>query len=67
MYIAGENAAAFLDALRSPYLLKVKDRANWLIEYFSSYSDAQFSAIIRQYFEDWIVEFQEFERSIGTS
>jgi hypothetical protein len=67
MYIAGENAAAFLDALQSPYLLKVKDRAYWLIEHFSGYADAEFNALIRRYLEDWIIEFQEFERSIGVS
>jgi hypothetical protein len=67
LYIAGENAAAFLDALQSPYLLKVKDRARWLIEHFSGYSDAEFNALIRRYLEDWIIEFQEFERSIGGS
>lgn len=66
MYVAGENAAAFLDALRSPYLLKVKDRAGWLIEHFVGFSDAAFNATIRRYFEDWIIEFQEFERSIAT-
>ncbi|MGX1346858.1 hypothetical protein AB7M49_000434 [Bradyrhizobium elkanii] len=67
MYVAGENAAAFLDALQSPYLLKLKDRASWLIGYFSGYNDAEFNAIIRGYFDDWIIEFQEFERSIGAS
>lgn len=67
MYVAGENAAAFLDALQSPYLLKLKDRANWLIDYFSSYTEAEFNAIMRRYFQDWIIEFQEFERSIGAS
>lgn len=65
MYVAGENAATFLDALQSPYLLKLKDRASWLIGHFNGYSDAEFNAIIRQYFDDWIIEFQEFERSIG--
>ena len=67
MYVAGENAAAFLDALQSPYLLKLKDRAAWLIGHFSGYTDIEFNAIIRRYFEDWIIEFQEFERSIGAS
>jgi hypothetical protein len=65
MYVAGENAAAFLDALQSPYLLKLKDRATWLIGHFSGYTNAEFNAIIRRYFEDWIIEFQEFERSTG--
>jgi hypothetical protein len=67
MYVAGENAAAFLDALQSSYLLKLKDRANWLIGHFNDYTDAEFKAIIRQYFDDWMIEFQEFERSIGAS
>jgi hypothetical protein len=67
MYVAGENAAAFLDALQSPYLRKLKDRAGWLIGHFSGYTDVEFNAIIRRYFEDWIIEFQEFERSIGAS
>jgi hypothetical protein len=65
MYVAGENAAAFLDALQSSYLLKLKDRANWLIGHFVGYTDAEFNAIIRQYLDEWIIEFQEFERSIG--
>jgi hypothetical protein len=65
MYVAGENAAAFLDALQSSYLLKLKDRANWLIGHFCEYTDAEFNAIIRQYFDDWMIEFQEFELSIG--
>lgn len=65
MYVAGENAAAFLDALQSPYLLKLKERAEWLIGHFSDFSDTAFNATIRRYFDDWIIEFQEFERSIG--
>jgi hypothetical protein len=64
LYVAGENAAAFLDALRSSYLLKLKDRAGWLIGHFGDYSDAAFNATIRRYFDDWMIEFQEFERSI---
>jgi hypothetical protein len=65
MYVAGENAAAFLDALQSPYLMKLKDRATWLIGHFSGYTNSEFNAIIGRYFEDWVIEFQEFERSIG--
>ncbi len=64
---AGENAAAFLGLLQSPYLIKVKDRAHWLIQHFSCHTDAEFNAIIRRYFDDWIIEFQEFEQGIGVS
>lgn len=67
VYVAGENAAAFLDALQSFYLRKLKDRAGWLIDHFSDISDVGFNATIRRYFDDWMIEFQEFERSIASS
>lgn len=65
-YIAGEYAAAFLDSLRTQYLVKLKDRASWLIGHFSEQSDAAFAQTIKRYFDDWVVEFQEFEQSLGS-
>lgn len=64
-YIAGEQAAVFLDSLRAPYTAKLKQRASWLIEYFGSQSDEAFTQTIKQYFDNWIVEFQELEQSFG--
>lgn len=65
-YLAGENAALFLDSLRSTYLVKLKDRAAWLINFFESRSDEEFSETIKRYFDDWVVEFQDFEQSFGS-
>ena len=65
-YIAGENAAAFLDSLRTPYLTKLKERAVWLVDYFSGQSDEAFTQTIKRYFDDWVVEFQELEQSFGS-
>lgn len=66
-YLAGESVAAFLDSLRSPYLMELKSRANWLVNYFKDQSEEAFAQTIRQFFDDWVVEFQEFERSFGSS
>jgi hypothetical protein len=66
-YLAGESAAAFLDSLRSPYLMELKSRANWLVDYFKDHSEEAFAQTIRRFFDDWVVEFQEFERSFGSS
>lgn len=66
-YSAGESAAAFLDSLRSPYLMELKARADWLVDYFKDQSEEAFASTIRRFFDDWVVEFQEFERSFGSS
>jgi hypothetical protein len=66
-YVAGENAAAFLDSLRTPYLMELKLRADWLIDYFNDQSEEAFTKIIQQFFDDWVVEFQELEQSFGLS
>jgi hypothetical protein len=66
-YLAGESAAAFLDSLRSSYLMELKSRANWLVDYFKDHSEEAFAQTIRRFFDDWVVEFQEFERSFGSS
>jgi hypothetical protein len=65
LYRAGEAAAMFLGALQSPYLLRVKDRAGWLVENFGDYSDADFSLVMRKLFDQWVVEFQDVEKSLG--
>jgi hypothetical protein len=65
-YQAGESAAAFLDSLRSPYLMELKSRATWLVDYFKDHTEEAFARTIRQFFDDWVMEFQEFERSFGS-
>lgn len=65
LYRAGEAAAPFLDALQSPYLQRVKDRAKWLVSNFGNYSDTEFSLLMRKLFDQWVVEFQDAEKSFG--
>ena len=65
-YNAGENAAAFLDSLRTPYLVQLKLRADWLINHFKDQPDEVFNRTIQSFFDNWVVEFQEFEQSLGS-
>jgi hypothetical protein len=65
-YGAGENAATFLSAMTTSYLLSLKERASWLIEFLGGYPDQQFRAIMRKFFDDWVEEFQSVERSLGS-
>jgi hypothetical protein len=64
-YRAGETAALFLDSLRSPYLSALKLRANWLVGHLQGYDDAAFRALMRRFFDNWVIEFQTVERSLG--
>lgn len=64
-YGAGENAATFLASLSTNYLLAMKERASWLVETFGHHSDQEFRTVLRQFFDDWVEEFQSLERSMG--
>jgi hypothetical protein len=64
-YRAGESAAPFLNSIRTPYLCALKTRAAWLVNYLAAYNDAEFDALMRRFFDNWIIEFQAVERSLG--
>ena len=64
-YCAGETATLFLTSLKSPYLVALKDRAKWLVEHLADYNDVAFASMMRRFFDDWVVEFQHIERSLG--
>lgn len=64
-YCAGENATTFLTSLSSPYLRALKERATWLVEALGHHSDPEFRQVMRRFFDDWVEEFQNVERSLG--
>lgn len=63
-YIAGENAATFLESVSSTYLQALKERAGWLVGSLGKYSDLEFKGVMRRFFDDWVEEFQHVERSM---
>ncbi len=65
-YVAGENASPFLQSLQSTYLSALKSRAVWLVNALGGHTEPQFRAVMRQFFDRWVEEFQVAERSLGT-
>jgi len=66
-YCAGEAAAMFLDALQSPYFERMKVRAGWLVKHLADYSAPEFDDLMRRFFDQWVMEFQHAEESLGAS
>jgi len=64
-YIAGENAAPFLAAIQSDYVKALQERARWLVHNFGAMADGEFRALVRRFFDQWVEEFQNAERSLG--
>lgn len=62
-YIATENASVFLEMLCSPYTLKLRERAKWVISTFGSFTPEQIRAQERQLFRSWTNQFQAIESS----
>lgn len=64
-YKAGESAAPFLNSIRTPYLRALNERAIWLVNHLVGYNEFEFDALMRRFFDNWVVEFQEIERNLG--
>lgn len=64
-YGAGENATTFLSTVSSTYLRALKDRAAWLVKVLGKLSDQEFRRVMHRFFDKWVQEFQQVERSLG--
>ena len=60
-YRAGDAAAMFLESLTTPYICALKERAKWLTNRLSDYDEAEFDAMMHEFFDRWIVEFQDIQ------
>jgi hypothetical protein len=58
LYLAFEEASAFVDSLRSKYGRELKDRAEWLAKYLGHASEGAIAELIAQRIGRWTVEFQ---------
>ena len=67
VYQAGELAETFLDSLQSPYSMELKTRADWLVKHLGAYGDDDFEQLMRRFFDQWVMEFQHIEQSLGGS
>ncbi len=58
LYSADDSAASFLDNMKSPYIVALRDRAEWVASTFDALSTDELDSIVRRLFESWTIEFQ---------
>lgn len=58
LYSAADSATSFLDNMTSPYIVALRDRADWVAATFDSLSTDELDSIVRRLFESWTIEFQ---------
>jgi hypothetical protein len=56
-YVATEVAAPFLDALRSPYVSTLRERAAWVVERFALLDDGMLGEFVEENVGEWGAEF----------
>lgn len=64
-YQASDSAGAFLNALSSSYIGKLKERAGWLIERLGRATDQEIHSMTRKLLSTWTVQFQAVELPFG--
>lgn len=63
-YVADELAYTFINSLSSPYLVRLKERAEWVAKEFGNIKDQELQLITKQFFDKWTTQ---FHASIGSS
>ena len=58
LYGAEDSAASFLDNMKSPYIVALRNRAYWVADTFDELSADQLDSIVKRLFEAWTIEFQ---------
>jgi len=66
-YFATDTTGPFMAALCSPYINKLKERAEWVIERFGNSSDEELIETTRQFFDKWTTQFQPTEKTSGSA
>lgn len=63
LYFSGEWGVSFLDTLVSDYTRLLKERARWVVQHFSRYTDEELTRFVREHWGQWGSEF-EFEAMV---
>jgi len=58
LYGAEDAAGAFLDNLRSHYIVELRERADWVISTFDDLSAEELDVLVTKLFEAWTTQFQ---------
>lgn len=66
LYAAEDAAGAFLDNMRSPYIVQIRNRADWVASTFDRLSEGELDAIIKRLFDAWTTEFHPVQWGLQT-
>jgi len=66
LYSAEDRAGAFLDNLKSPYMLALRERAEWVVATFEDMDISQLDTVTKRLFHAWTTEFQAVQIEVGT-
>lgn len=58
LYGATEYASPFLDCLRAPYTVSLKERAKWVVQKFGGYTDEALKQFFSENLDRWGSEFE---------
>jgi hypothetical protein len=58
LYRASEAAAPYMAALRAPYSIELRARANWAVQAFGHMTTDALRTITQRFFEKWTSQFQ---------
>jgi hypothetical protein len=61
LYSADDSAASFLNNMKSPYIVALRDRAEWVASTFNALSADELDSIVKRLFETWSIEFQPIQ------
>jgi hypothetical protein len=64
-FTATDAAGPFMDALKTPYLTKLKERATWVSETFGDTSIEGIERLMKKIFDIWTLDLQPKEKSLG--
>lgn len=57
-FAATDRSAAFLDVLRTEYVVRLRERAAWLVRSFGKIPDADLEKMVRGHVGEWGAEFE---------
>lgn len=66
-YIASDTANPFLSALGSLYIIRLRERATWVVGKYQNVPDEELKRTIRHFFDLWTIQFQPIESALGSS
>lgn len=64
-YAAGDEAATFVEHMKTEYALRLKSAAEWLAAYMDKFDRTQLRELAHRQFERWAVEFQSRPTDAG--